>query len=592
MTRQEVEFFQKNRDKLQLIKEKIKTYTDQELAHLVKSKVSTVDPTLALALRLSIAEITKRQSEALRLYNPLPSLEGFHTSGTRTRLVIAGNRIGKTLAVCAEIARAATNQDPFGKYPPKDGRIYIIAKDLDHIGQIIWRKLGRPGAMRMIRDEHTGLWRTFRPWYRGDLLRQSQARPAPALLDKRFIADYAWENKSKGIPKLVKLTTGWEISFYSADAEPRVGVDLDLVVFDEEIPDERWYKEMNWRIIDRNGRIIWGCTPQLGTEQLYQLYQRAQEEQIRGALRRTVEVFHPKQEENTYLSEQAKKDAANDPTQTDEDRDVRVGGNFAFIGYRVYPEYSERIHGYALDFVPFEWTRYVVIDPGYQVCAVLIADVPPPDADRGDMILLSDELYLRNHNARQVAQALKERLTGRTVYEFIIDKHGSIRSDVGSGLSIYAQYQQAFKEVGLASVATGNAFTFGSADKKAGVLRVHGAMAVRENYGTPLLRVRSPVKDFLPCWEHEIKFYHKRRVKDVVYDEPDDRKDNHQMDSTRYLVMHEPKWVPPTAGGAHKPPLATAFKDLSAKFKKQFGQRESSPSFRLGPPGTPPRSYS
>lgn len=537
-------------------------------------------PELAIAgqadeLKALAAEIARRKIEALRLYEPLPCWQKFHESGTRVRLLIDHNRSGKTLAGCVEIARAVTAQDPFGKYPKKNGRCYVIVKTLDHVGQILWPKLGRAMAFKMIRDLQTKEWRAFRPWEPADKAREHQAKYAPPLIPQRFIAGrIAWENKAKMIPKQVRLVTGWEITFYSAESEPQCGADVDLVLFDEEIPNEAWYTEMRWRILDRKGKIIWPATPQEGTQQLYGLYERAEQEEADPPESRTVERFSSQGVLNPHIDAQEFKDAANDPSMSDEQYKVRVLGHFAFIGYRVYPEYAPSIHGIDLETIPAHWTRYVVTDPGHQVCAVLFAAVTPPE--EGDWVVLYDELYLKECTAARYAEALKVKSTGQTFQEFLIDYHGSIRSDTGIGKSILEQYVQALTERGIRSVSTGNGFAFGSSDVAAGILKVHEYLAVRDG-GTPRLRI---ARGRLPNFEREIKYYHKRRVAGQIVDQPDQRKNNHLMDCTRYLCMREPRWVKP-----EPVPAATAAGGYQRVAKMFSKGREQPTGVRLGPCG-------
>jgi hypothetical protein len=63
------------------------------------------------------AELSLRQMEALRLYRAQPKQDEFHACLASERLIVGGVRSGKSVATAAEIARAATCQDPHGKYP-------------------------------------------------------------------------------------------------------------------------------------------------------------------------------------------------------------------------------------------------------------------------------------------------------------------------------------------------------------------------------------------------------------------------------------------------------------------------------------------
>ena len=60
------------------------------------------------------AEIKSRRIEALRLYEPMPHQDAMHSERCSERIVLGGNRSGKSLSTFVEDARAATGQDPYG----------------------------------------------------------------------------------------------------------------------------------------------------------------------------------------------------------------------------------------------------------------------------------------------------------------------------------------------------------------------------------------------------------------------------------------------------------------------------------------------
>src|SRR3990167_9675551 len=67
-----------------------------------------------------------RIKEALRLYEPQPYQDELHSSRIRTVLMRKGNQVGGTLALAVEIARAVTGQDPYNKYPKRDGVAAVL----------------------------------------------------------------------------------------------------------------------------------------------------------------------------------------------------------------------------------------------------------------------------------------------------------------------------------------------------------------------------------------------------------------------------------------------------------------------------------
>jgi hypothetical protein len=263
----------------------------------------------------AVRELAGRQVEALKLYEPLPAQEEFHKSRSRQRLLRGSNRGGKTLPAMVEVARAVTNQDPFGKYPSDNGRCYLVGLDLLHVGQVFYHKLFRSGAFKIIRDLTAGRWRAYRPWDNGDYTRRKEAKSAPPLIPARLIESIAWEDRAKNIPRMVKLKTGWEITFFSSGAKPPQGMDLDLVAFDEEIEDGEWYPEMCSRLLDRNGLLIWSATPQAGNDQLLSLSERAGRDA--DLINPTVREFVILLADNPFI-EQSEKDTLADLLDDDD----------------------------------------------------------------------------------------------------------------------------------------------------------------------------------------------------------------------------------------------------------------------------------
>ena len=521
------------------------------------------------AIRSLLAEKGRRKIEALNLYEPLPAQMYFHASRARVRLLRGSNRGGKTLPAAVEVARAATGRDPCGKYVTSGGRFFCVGKDLTHVGQVMWRKLGRAGAFRIIRDEHTKAWRAFRPWQEYDAAHREKSKEAPPLIPPRMIEKVGWENKAEGIPNLVKLTTGWELSFFSSLGKPPQGSDIDGCWFDEEIVNQEWYPEMVARLIDRMGMLVWSATPQAGTDQLFELHEQAERE--RAWPRPYVQEYVILLAHNPHIAEQAKKDFA--ATLSEEDVAVRVGGEFAIQSFKVYPTFSMHLHGCKLDDVPSEWTRYLVVDPGHQVCAVLFAAVPPPPCDQ---VYLYDELYLRECDAAKFADAVMHKAVGVVFQSFLIDPHMAVHTELGVGLTVGDQYAAALRARHVASVSTGSQFLLACDDVAAGLTAVRGWLRVRED-GTTKLRV---LEGRLPNFEWEIKRYNRKREGGVVTDKPNQRKNCHLMDCLRYLALHDPRYAKPPA---KKGRLSGAIAGFREKQRRQRERDGGGKSMNLGP---------
>lgn len=125
-------------------------------------------------------ELRERKIEALKLYRPNPNQEEIHKCGASEILVIGGNRSGKSLCTFVEDARAVTGQDPYDKYPKKDGILVVIGRDWKHIGLVVVPMLFGTGAFYIIKDEVTKEWRAYDPV--NDAARKSERKPAPPLI--------------------------------------------------------------------------------------------------------------------------------------------------------------------------------------------------------------------------------------------------------------------------------------------------------------------------------------------------------------------------------------------------------------------------
>jgi hypothetical protein len=526
----------------------------------------------ALEARRLLAERARRRLEALRLYEPLPAQEEFHRSPAPERLLRGSNRGGKTLPAAVEVARAVTGQDPHGKFPKEDGRCRVVGKDGKHLGQVLYRKLFRAGAFRIIRDAATRQWRAYRPWDAADRARAAEARPAPPLIPPRAVQSIAWENKKESQPSVVTLHNGWEIVFYSSLGKPPQGTDDDLVWFDEEVVDPDWYPESSARLLDRRGRFVWSATPQAGTEQLYAIHERAEDE--RGRPRPRVTEHIVLLEDNPHIDEDQKRLLAE--KLSEEEYQVRIAGEFALLSFKVFPEFAAFTHTVAWFEIPRHWTRYAVIDPGRQICAVLFAALPPPE--EGRKVYLFDELYLRNCDAEQFGQAMRNKCAGQLFQAFVIDLHGSRIHEAGSGRTVQEQYSAALRRHGVASLATGHHFAAGSEDVAGGVEAVRGWLRPAED-GRPTLLV---LADRCPNFLWEIRHYRLKRVGGHVTDRPEDRGRVHQMANARYLAMYSPRYVKPPAG---KAPESGALRALKSKQKRRQGDEGT--YVRLGPGARP-----
>lgn len=547
-------------------------------------------------LRRVAHELALRKMQPLRLYEPLPIQAEFHDCNSKTRLLRGSNRGGKTLTCAIEFAKAVLG---IGRGPKNDGRFYIVGKDEKHLGEVIYRKMFRPGAFRMIRDEVTGDWRAYRPWTDGH--RRKASKPCPPLIPPREIVSISWSKKVASIPEKVTLRNGTEIDFFSSLAKPPRGSDLDGVWLDEEIVDSDWVPEMHARLLDRQGFLIWGFTPQTGSDRAFELHQRCEEQMEDWRLSGYQIEKEPAAREfvillrdNTHFS-QAEKDeyAANFSA---EEQAVRIDGDFAIEAAKVYPEFAPSVHSVPYFDMPMEWTRYAVIDPGRQICAVLFAAVPPPDAefpsgsidDNGEpemvkvldrkIVILYDELYIPNCDAVLFGEKMKLKCQGQDFEAFIIDGHGSRSHEAGSGKTIEQQYTEQLRKQDIESRISGHGFIIGS-DDAAGRTEAFRLWLRVQKWGRPSLHIID-VKNRLPNLKWELERWRYKRSRDGILDQPETRGRVHLMACCGYLAHYDPKYVEPVARARAKGGAYQAFMRREARRRHRQGPK----AIVFGPP--------
>ena len=526
-------------------------------------------------LREVQSELAGRKLEALRLYEPMPLQEDFHSCPSSERLLIGGNRSGKSCASFVEDARAATGQDPHDKYPKEDGNIVIVGRNWPHIGLVAYPMLFRAGAFKIIKDEESGLWRAFKP---GD--NKKNAKPAPPLIPPRFVKETSWVLKSAGYCQNVTLTNGWVVNFFSSEGEPPQGFQADLVHIDEDINNERWVGEMQARLSDRKGRFVWSAMPHSKNDALLGLCERAEKAVEDGVEKPIIKKFTLRFLDNIAIDDEEKQKnierwAALGP---DELR-MRSEGEFTNESTLMYPTFNPSVHILGrdqLDKIPNDWTRYISIDPGHAVMASLFAAVPPDEK----FILIYDELYIRHCNAEIWGERLKEKVQEQNIYAMIMDMHGGTLRDLGSGRLPHELYAEELKKHNIKAQMTGYQFIPGSDDIQARTSLVRQMMHIRGDGSTKLKIWEGSCPDL----KRELKRYRKKTTtvngQVFVTDAPQTRGDVHAVQCMEYLCAFEPSYHPPPKTNGPEPWWV---KYLAEKKRRQQDGQDS--CIILGPCG-------
>lgn len=518
-------------------------------------------------LRELLAERAERRLEALKLYEPMPHQEEFHKCMASERIVLGGNRGGKSLAVAVEAARAATGQDPYGKYPERDGNLAIVGRNWPHIGLVIHPILFKAGAYRIIKDEKTGEWRSLR---KGD--DKSKSKPAPPLIPPRLVKEMSWVLKSAGYLNKVTLTNGWTIWCFSSEGEPPQGYQADMIWLDEDLNNERFVGESQARLADRKGRFVWSAMPHSKNDALLGLCERADKEAEKGKEDPDIVKFTFRFLDNDFIDDDEKRKNIErwSALGADEVR-MRAEGEFTMESTLMYPTFNPSVHILTrekMPEVPQNWTRYIAIDPGHAVMATLFAAVPPDNS----MLLFYDELYIRNCNAAIWGEEFVKKVGQQHIYALIMDMHGGLLRDLGSGRLPHELYSEELRKRKWKAEMTGYQFIPGSDDIQARTGLVREMMHIRGDGTTRLKILEGTCSDL----RREIKRYRKKTqtVNGQVYvtDSPQTRGDVHAVQCMEYMCAFEPEWhAPPRTAG----PEPWWVKYLAEKKKRQQGGDDS-----------------
>jgi hypothetical protein len=482
------------------------------------------------------------------------------------RIVLGGNRSGKSLSTFVEDARAVTGQDPYGKYPQEGGNLVIVGRNWPHIGLVCYPMLFRAGAFKIIRDGESGEWRAFDPVR--DSERAKEAKPAPPLVPPRFVSEVSWVLKNAGYCQRVVLTTGWTIHFFSSEGEPPQGFPADLVHLDEDVSNPSWVGEMQARLSDRKGRMLWSAMPHSKNDALLGLCERADKELEDGVENPIIRKFTFRFLDNAHIdpAEKEKNVARWSALGVDELR-MRAEGEFTQDSILMYPSFNPTVHMFPREAlpagtVPAEWTRYVSIDPGHTVMACLFAAVPPDEK----MILVYDELYIRNANALIWGEEFARKAQEQHFYAMIMDMHGGTLRDLGSGRLPCDLYAEQLRERGIKAQMTGHQFIPGSDDIGARTALVRQMLHIRGDGSTRLKFLESGTPELI----REIKRYKKKVLQSnsgpFITDMPNTRGEVHAVQCLEYLCAYEPKY--------HQPPLRPGPEPWYVKWRADRKKRQ------------------
>ena len=500
-----------------------------------------------------VTEHERRQIETLKSLSLTDKQLSAITCLARKRLVLGANRTGKTSLLAIDLAMIVTGTHPTRKFPDGyEGKIYCVGKDTNALSKVFYKKLFTRGEFWLIRDEVTNKWRSFSPTL--DKHREAEKRQAPSLVPRRLVAVESFRIQKTKIPKtiIIKNERGqtWEIDFFTGNAEPQRGVNLDAVYFSEEIEDGEWYSEMMARLLDRHGFFFWDAAQQDGSDALSELDDEA-ERQL-GNPNPDVWKVRFSLYDNPYMPRE-EIEFLEKSLHSQEERDIRIHGLSAVRKIRMFHEFATERHEFdrkwlPKDSVPLNWCRYMALDPGIECAAVLFAAVPPPSFTfHPNLILLYDEIYVSGETIPQVAERIANKLIGQSVFAFLIDESQGRKRSSSTGRTERQQYVDEFIKRRVKAEHTGFNFRPGFSDVSAGTQMVRTALMPTPETGKPrLMYLEGTCLNFV----NEMRMLKRDKVKNKYggheyLDVPAPRQADHTFDCSRYLVGENPTWHKP-----------------------------------------------
>lgn len=442
-----------------------------------KPKKETADQKLVKLKRLE----ELRRNYTMFFYKPYKKQLEFHTAGYqyRERLLMAGNKLGKTYAAGYEVAYHAT-----GLYPDWWAGFRFRKQNRGWAGSVT-SELTRDGVQRILLGP-IGRWGT-------------------GCIPKELIVDI---KRARGVPDavetiLVRHSNGdvSQITFkaYSDGREAWQAEDLDYVWFDEEPPYDIYIEGVT-RTNNSGGPVFMTFTPLLGMTTTVMRFLNEKHED-RSVTNMTIsDVEH-------YSDEQKRRILASYPAH---EREARANGTPMLGSGRIFPVAEEAIREVSLVSIPLHWKRIIGIDFGWDHPTAAVDLAYDPDADCIHVL----KAY-RKREALPLVHAAAIRPWGNWI-PVAWPKDG-YQHDKGSGEEIAHQY----KNLDLAMLS--EYAKFGD-DRGNGVEA--GLMDMLERMETGRLKVNENLAE----WFEEFRMYHREDGEVVkLFDD--------LMAATRYALM-------------------------------------------------------
>lgn len=445
----------------------------------------------------SIDDIRGELTSALRRTALRPTIKGykpqdhqikFHSSESKGRLFIGGNRSGKTVGGVTEDVFWLTGQHPYWQKfnPPVRGR--VVAVDFDNgVEKIILPEIAR--------------------WL-----------PPSSLIDG------SWERSYSRSLRTLTLTNGSTVEFmsYDQDTDKFAGTSRHFVHFDEE-PPQYIFDECMMRLVDTGGNWWVTMTPVEDMTWTYDgLYMAAME-----GKRPDIEVFEVSSHENKYINI-AELDLLTMGLSED-DKQARLHGKYLRHSGTIYGNHISEAN-FIADIVDQgqwhhyqkKWVHYVAMDHGYTNPTSFLFFC----SDNEGRTIIYDEYYhskrLVSENAKAIAEMI-ESLGIKPAY--IVGDPSITQTSPLTGTNVQIEYME-----------NGITIVLGNNDVRAGIDRVSSRFKHNQLF----------ITDRCPNLKWELNRYRwakygsKKIAERSNLKEVPLKKDDHAVDAMRYGIVSRP----------------------------------------------------
>lgn len=439
-------------------------------------------------------ELKRRQKEEkIRYWKPHPKQLDAVRSKAKIRLVLGGNRSGKSEWGVIEAISHALGYRPYLKQDDPDylvdvkipSRGRICGEDYrNHIGNIIIPKL--------------------REW-----------------IPKGEIAEIKKNPQGVEILWVLKNGSTLELMTYEQESDKFEGADSDWVWFDE--PPPRAIFIASYRgLVDRNGKCWFSMTPLKEPWIKNELWDKQKDTNA------SIDGFIFDILDNVGFGLTKKAVIKFEEMLTPEEKESRLRGKFMHLAGLVYKEFDYSVHAIKPFEIPLDWPIYLAIDPHPRTPHAVLFMAVSPDGTK----YIFDELF-RACLVEELAQYIKAKLNGRKPRMVLIDPASGIPNPISGG-----NFQTELAKHGIFTVKA-------SKELSLGITRVKRALTPKFN-GTPEIFFFNTLKETFYefsnyVWDdYKGKSQTERNPKNAPRD-----KDDHMMECLYRLLLSEPKYRAP-----------------------------------------------